>query len=176
MAALIRKMIPEDSRAFLEVHHAAVRGVAARDYPPEVIDAWAPLPITEEAIASVRANSDGEYRLVAEIDGRVVGIAALIVKNAELRACYVAPGVNHQGIGSALVHNLERVASEHGVDLLQLNSSLTAAPFYAAQGYEVSEYQEHILRSGRRMACVKMRKTLMSSKAASRRCRPCSSV
>jgi hypothetical protein len=39
MAALIRKMPPEDSRVFLEVHHAAVRGVAAKDHAPEVIEA-----------------------------------------------------------------------------------------------------------------------------------------
>jgi putative acetyltransferase len=160
MVALIGEMLPEDSRVFLEIHHAAVRGLAARNYPPDIIEAWAPLPITDEAVASVRANRDGEYRLVAENAGLVVGVAALVIKNAELRACYVAPDVTRQGIGSALARHLERVASEQGVAFLQLDSSLTAAPFYKARGYEVREYGEHILNSGRRMACVKMKKNL----------------
>jgi putative acetyltransferase len=67
-------MRPEDARAFLEVHHAAVHEIAARDYPSTVIEAWAPLPLTEDAIKPVRLNPDGEYRLIAEIDVRIVGI------------------------------------------------------------------------------------------------------
>ncbi len=42
MSASIREMRQEDARAFLEVHHLAVRGLAAADYPAEVIEAWAP--------------------------------------------------------------------------------------------------------------------------------------
>jgi hypothetical protein len=33
-------MRDDDARVFLDVHHAAVRHIAARDYPPEVIEAW----------------------------------------------------------------------------------------------------------------------------------------
>ncbi len=164
MAVFIRKMLPEDCRPFLEVHHAAVRSVAAKDYTREVIEAWAPMPITDDAVALVRANPDGEYRLVAEFGGRIVGIAALVAKKAELRACYVAPELNQNGIGSALVRGLEGAALEQGLGFLELDSSLTATRFYKAQGYEVRDYGEHILRSGQRMGCVRMRKDLMSPK------------
>jgi putative acetyltransferase len=40
---VIREMRSEDARAFLDVHHAAVRGIAAKDYPLAVIEAWAPM-------------------------------------------------------------------------------------------------------------------------------------
>ncbi len=75
---LIRELRPEDARAFLEVHHAAVRGLASKDYSLEVIEAWAPMPITAQHVKAVQSNPDGEYRLVAEIDGRLVGIGCIV--------------------------------------------------------------------------------------------------
>jgi putative acetyltransferase len=158
MPVLIREMRPGDARIFLEVHHAAVRGLAANDYPVEVIDAWAPLPILDNHVAAVRSNPDGEYRLIAEIDGQVVGIGALVATNIELRACYVRPESSRKGVGSALVREIERKARELGVTLLEADSSLNAQPFYAAHGYEVQARGVHILAGGRPMACMRMRK------------------
>jgi len=43
---------------------------------------------------------------------------------------------------------------------LEMVSSITAVPFYSALGYEIIEHGEHMLRTGRRMASVKMRKNL----------------
>jgi hypothetical protein len=94
---VVREMRAADARAFLEVHHAAVRGIAVADYPLTVIEAWAPLPVTEKAAEQVRANRENEYRLVAEIDGQVVGIGALVFESSELRACYVAPAAGRRG-------------------------------------------------------------------------------
>jgi putative acetyltransferase len=165
MPVLIREMRCEDAQTFLEVQRAAVRGIAAKDYTPDVIDAWAPIPVTEKQIEQVRSNSESEYRLIAEIDGQVVGIGSLIAKNNELRACYVVPEASRKGVGSALIHEIERVARERGVAFLELDSSVTAAPFYARHGYEVLEHTEHVLGSGQRMACVKMRKNLLPLKS-----------
>jgi len=159
----VREMRPEDARAFLEVHHAAVRGIAAKDYPQAVIEDWAPLPVTDRAVERFLLNPDGEIRLVAEDDGEIVGIGALVIDKAELRACYVAPEANRKGVGSALVCEIERIAQEHGIGALELDSSVTAEPFYLAHGYEVRERGEHILRSGQAMACVKMVKNLQLS-------------
>ena len=69
-------MRSEDARAFLEVHHAAVRRLAADSYPLDVIEAWAPLPITEEHVRFVRSNADREFRLVAELNREIIGIGA----------------------------------------------------------------------------------------------------
>jgi putative acetyltransferase len=149
-----------EGRQFLEVHHASVRQIATRDYSAEVIDAWAPAVVTDEALERFLANPDGEIRLVAEEDDRLVGIGALVVADAELRACYVAPRVTRRGVGSALVSEIERVARENRLAHLQLSSSLTAEPFYAALGYQVDGRSEHVLRSGVRMAAVRMRKNL----------------
>jgi len=156
----IRPMRNEDARAFLEVHRAAVHGTAAKDYPRAVIEDRACLPITDEHIEGVRANRDREIRLLAEIDGEIVGLGAIVLATSELRACYVAPGAARKGVGSALVRQLERIAREHGVERLELDASLTSERFYVSLGYQVRERGEHVLRSGRRMACVRMAKCL----------------
>src|SRR5277367_1160066 len=96
---LIREIRPEDARAFLEVHHAAVRGLASKDYSSEVIEAWAPMPISPQHVEGVQSNLEGEYRLVAEID-RLAGISCIVAQKNELRACYVAPSASRRGVGS----------------------------------------------------------------------------
>jgi putative acetyltransferase len=105
-------------------------------------------------------NQDNEIRLVAEVDGSLVGLGCLVVQNAELRACYVAPGAARKGVGSALVREIERIAREHGLDHLHLDASINAEPFYSALGYEVVERGEHVWPSGQRMEAVTMRKAL----------------
>jgi putative acetyltransferase len=160
MPLLIRELRPEDARAFLEVHHAAVRGLASKDYSSEVIEAWAPMPITAQHVEAIQSNPDGEYRLVAEIDGRLVGIGCVVVEKNELRACYVTPSASRRGVGSALLREIERAAREEGATYLEAESSLTAEPFYSNSGYLVRERSEHVLWNGQRMACIKMRKSI----------------
>jgi putative acetyltransferase len=149
---LIREIRPEDARAFLEVHHAAVRGLASKDYSSEVIEAWAPMPISPQHVEGVQSNLEGEYRLVAEIDGRLVGISCIVAQKNELRACYVTP--------SALLREIERAAREQGMTYLEAESSLTAERFYSSSGYLIRERGEHVLWNGQRMASIKMRKTI----------------
>ena len=159
MRLTVRPMQPADARRFLEIHHAAVRGTAAKDYSASVIDAWA-RPITDQLIERFLANRDDEVRLMAEIDGEPVGIGAIVISHSELRACYVAPTAARRGVGSALVAEIERIAREHGLHQLELQSSITAEPFYSALGYEVESRGEHFIAPGVPMAAIKMRKRL----------------
>lgn len=159
MSITVREMRLEDARRFLEIHHAAVRGIAAKDYPASVVEAWA-RPITNESLERLLANDDGEIRLVADLDGEPVGIGAIVVGNSELRACYVAPSAARRGVGSVLVERIEQIAREHHLDHLELESSTTAEPFYAALGYKVESRGDLLFAPGVPMAAVKMRKQL----------------
>ena len=154
----IRELRHGEERLFLELHAQSIRGLAAGQYPPEVIDAWCVAP-TEASLASFIKNEDHELRLFAELGGRVVGLAALVLEHAELRACYVLPEAARQGVGTALVREMERRALEHHLDHLELLSSINAEPFYAALGYESEGCTEHNMR-GHPMAAVKMSKRL----------------
>ena len=160
MNVVLRPIIPEDARGALEVHHSAVRVIAASDYSTEVVEQWARMPITDEAVARFNANPEDELRFVAELHGKIVGFAAIVVLKDELRACYVAPSVARQGVGRVLIEQLEQTARERGLRELQLDSSVTAHAFYTAMGYETVAWGEHVLGSGVSMPCVFMRKTL----------------
>jgi GNAT superfamily N-acetyltransferase len=159
MPVFVHPMQPDEARRFLEIHHESVRGLAATDYSPPVIDAWA-APITDERLQCFLQNRDAEIRLIAEMDGEPVGIGALVVANSELRACYVLPSATRRGVGAAIVAEIERLAHEHGLRELHLESSVTAEPFYVALGYRVERRGEHRIAPGVAMAAITMRKDL----------------
>jgi putative acetyltransferase len=82
--------------------------------------------------------------VVAEAQGAVVGFGELAVDpgeylaapvDAEVRAVYVRPEVAREGVGSALLADLEAAARERGAETLGLWASLNAVPFYESQGY-----------------------------------------
>jgi putative acetyltransferase len=160
MTISVRLMRLEEAQRFLEIHHESVRGLAAKDYPDAVIQAWASLPITDDKLHRFLSNRDNEIRLIAEVDGQPVGIGAIVVGNSELRACYVLPGVARRGVGTALVREIEAIALRHGLRELHLESSVTAEPFYAALGYVADRRGQHIIAPGVPMAAVRMRKQL----------------
>ena len=158
MELTVRNMIDADARDFLEVHHTAVRGIARHDYSAEVIDAWAPLPITEAHVKYVVSNPEGEARFIAECQNKIVGIGCLTIKDNELKACYVLPGFTRTGVGTALINAIESRAREAGLETIWAHSSLTAEGFYRSLGYEVLGRDEHFLGNGFSMDCIKIEK------------------
>jgi len=159
MPITVRTLGAGEALLYLEIVNRAIRGLAVDHYPTDVIDRWV-VPVTDEALRDLTLNPDREIRLIAELDGEPVGIAALVVERSELRACYVSPEAARRGCGSALVKEIERLAKENGITRLELASSLNAEPFYAAHGYEVRERSHVVLANGHRMAAVWMAKTL----------------
>jgi putative acetyltransferase len=150
----------EDARGILEVHYSAVHQTAAKDYPLEIRRAWS-TPVTPERIDDYLKNVlPNETTVVAEVNTRIAGFGVIIESNSELRAVYVAAEFGNQGVGSALLRELERLAKDRGCGELRMDSSLTAAPFYLRHGYEELGRADHTLSSGDKMACVKMRKAL----------------
>jgi len=157
----VRPLGRDEGRLYLEIVNRAIRGLAAGHYPREVVEAWVP-PVTDEAVQWLMLNPEDEIRLVAELDGAPAGIGALVLRDSELRACYVTPEAARHGCGTALVREIERLARANGLTYLQLVASINAEPFYAVNGYEGRGRVEHVLRNGQRMAAVKMFKKLTS--------------
>jgi putative acetyltransferase len=150
----------EDARGILEAHYSAVHETAARDYSIEIRRAWA-TPVTSERIDQYLKHAlPNETTLVADVDERIAGFGAIVESNNELRAVYVCAEFGRQGVGSALLRELERIAKARGCRELHMDSSLTAAPFYLHHGYEETGRGVHTLSSGGKMACVRMRKAL----------------
>jgi putative acetyltransferase len=89
---------PDDAEAIASIHYDAVHATAAADYPPAVIAQWA-RPIDAERIAEFRRSHEDEIRVVAEMDGVMIGFGAVVLDRNELRACYVSPrgGTSRRG-------------------------------------------------------------------------------
>jgi putative acetyltransferase len=168
MEIVVRPLRLGEERVYLEIVSRAISGLAAGCYPPDAIEGWLPR-ITEETLHELRLNTDGELRLLAEIDGRPVGIGALVPERSELRACYVIPEAARRGCGSAIVLEIERIARDRGLTRLELAGSLNAEPFYLSQGYRVRQRSDVVLRNGHRLACVWMEKELSEGRLGSRK-------
>lgn len=156
---IIRPAKDSDAQIFLEVLNRSICEVACADYSPAVIESWA-IPVGPDSITGYVENRDGELRIIAEIDGAPVGIGATVISASELRACYVAPEALRRGVGTMIVHELERLARAEGLVHFDLHGTITAEPFYNALGYLSLERIVHVTSGGARMAAVKMRKDL----------------
>jgi putative acetyltransferase len=159
VAVVVRLLRPDELRLYLEIVARAIRGLAASHYSPDAIDGWVP-SITKETLHDLMVNADNEIRLLAELNGTAAGIGALVVASSELRACYVVPEAARRGCGAALVREIERLASEHGLTRLELAASLNSESFYASLGYSVRERGHVVLRNQQELACVWMEKDL----------------
>ena len=155
----VRALRDDEIRLYLQIHERAIRGLAASHYPQDAIDGWV-VPATTENVRRLTLNADREIRLVAELDGRPVGIGALVLETSELRAVYVSPEGARQGCGSALVHEIERIARNGQVTSLTLHASVNAEQFYSDLGYSVLDRTEVVLPNDHRMAAVVMGKNL----------------
>ena len=159
MTVTVRPLRDDEIRLYLEIHERAIRGHAETHYSQDDIEGWV-VPATEENLRRLALNADREIRFVAELDGNPVGIGALVLKQSELRAVYVTPEGARRGCGSALVHEIERIARDNAVTRLTLHASLNAESFYTALGYGVLERTEVALPNDHRMAVVRMGKDL----------------
>jgi len=159
MPITVRPLREDEGRIYLEIVNSAIRGLAVSHYPPEAIEGWV-VPVTDETVRDLMLNRDNEIRVMADLDGEPVGIGALVLERLELRACYVSPRAARRGCGSALVHEIERLARENGLTRLELAASINAEAFYAAHGYEVRDRSDVVLGNGHRMAAVWMGKNL----------------
>lgn len=150
--AEVRDAEPADRPAIRDVHVASVREFAPAAYRDAVVEAW--VGVEERDPASYEVTADEAVFLVAADDGDVVGFAELatgadatadydVPGDAEIRAVYVAPDHAGDGVGTALLAELERRGRERGVERVLLTASLNALGFYESHGYNRVEERTH---------------------------------
>jgi GNAT superfamily N-acetyltransferase len=153
----IRQAVESDVQDIRRIHQAAIRQVCSFDYPQNVISAW------------LLGNSDERYlqRIkdasfwVAE-DQVTLGFGCVSTEQSKLESLFLAPEARGNGIAAALLRHLEQVAAGAGVDVLFLDSSLSAQTFYAKHGYEVCDGKASIkLASGVDLASIPMSKRVV---------------
>ncbi|WFU06304.1 GNAT family N-acetyltransferase (plasmid) [Rhizobium sp. CB3171] len=79
----------------------------------------------------------GSLVQVAEVDGRIVGVAQVSLKGddlAELESLFVDPEIQRSGIGRALFDWAIAACIDHSVKAILIESDPGAAPFYRRMG------------------------------------------
>jgi len=139
---VIRAFQPSDAPALWRVFYSAIHDIAAADYTPEQIAAWAP---ADRDIAQWQLRMEGIKPFVAEIDGQIAGYADLQA-DGYLDHFYVAAAFARQGVGSALMRRILEQADARRLDRLYSQVSITARPFFARFGFQVEATQQISVR------------------------------
>lgn len=159
---IVREADPDDALHIIKIHFDAVHITAAKDYDEATLTEWSNNDFDRrtEQLQNDMNQDEGTIKLMAEVNGSLVGFGEIAPRNNEIKAVYVSPAAGRMGVGTALLTRLEELAKNQGCKELWLHSSLTAQAFYLSHGYQNKGTGEHQLRSGRKMACIYMRKTL----------------
>lgn len=166
----VREATPDDADAVRAVHRESITGLGPDAYDDEQVEAWA--RGTEDADYEAAIAGDGHF-VVAEDGDEVLAFGSLSLSepddyeadvDAEVTGVYVRPEVARQGVGSAVLADLEQRARTAGAETLGLTATLNALAFYEAHGYErVREFSHEFsahLSTGVEGTVVEMRTAL----------------
>jgi len=161
---VIRDAIRDEWPGALAIHRRAIHELAAPYYSASVLAAWAP-PIAEQDMPRYLGEFDqklssGFIVLVAYVNNTLAGFGEIVPLRNELLAVYVNPDFARQGVGTAILTELEHRAHSLKLPFLQMVASLAAVPFYLHHGYLSLGEDVHTLKSGEKMDCVRMKKTM----------------
>ena len=130
----IRRATADDCRAVHDIVLRALRETNAKDYPASVINRLI-LTLPEK----VASNLDAWHSFVAIVDGRVVGTASL--SGDTVKSVFVHPDYQRRGVATKLMGAVENAALAQSVRALNVQSSITALPFYAKWGFDIVREQ-----------------------------------
>jgi len=124
----------EDAETLLAIKRAAIGGIDADVYDPEQLGAWQPDP---EGVSDFERAIDSDVFdvVLARVDGTDVAYGVLNADSARIDALFVRPAHSGVGIATSLVGQLESRARMHGIDRLEIVSSLNAKSFYEQLDY-----------------------------------------
>lgn len=148
---VIREAAAEDLRLMKELHDRAIRELCRNDYTREELEGW----IKKSTLEKYRWRLETQRIFIAEGEGRMLGFIRWYPETNELCSICVEPEFARQGIGTTLMEHALEDAREQGVDLLWLDASLTAVPFYESLGWEYITFQ-----TAGPLDCVRMEKRL----------------
>lgn len=127
----IRSAESDDAPALFDVHTAAIR--ALDGYSDKVKTRWLQL-LSPEGYGDPWPD---DFRAVAEVDGKVVAFGEVDLRKGVIVALYVHPTLAREGVGTALLDELEAKAKLAGLSTLEVLSGLNAEGFYVHHGYKV---------------------------------------
>ena len=139
----MRKWRPQDLDATIETFRRSVHELAANDYTPEELQAWAP----EAADYSEwERRMDISQGWTFEINGKLGGFITTDAPG-HIDLLYVHPDYQRMGVATALLELLVADAGTRGVTDLHTEASRTAKPFFEQAGFSLVRVQT-VTRNG----------------------------
>ncbi len=126
----IRLGTPDDIYRIADVYTDSVRELCKDDYEPEIIAHW---EISTPAESRLKAIESGSL-WVAEVDGEIGGY--LVSVPGELVALFVGSSYAGLGMGRALGQLGIEIAKNNPPGVVNVESTITAAPFYKKLGFK----------------------------------------
>lgn len=147
----IRTYRSEDRNHLAKLFYNTVHSVNLRDYNQAQLDAWAPRDMD---MKRWKLSLLSHYTVVAEEKGEIVGFGD-IAEDGYLDRLYVHKDHQREGIGSAIVDNLEQYARGMCITRITTDASLTALKFFVKRGYRILAEQS-VERRGQYLTNFKM--------------------
>jgi putative acetyltransferase len=133
VAFRVRPWKEADTDELGELFRRSVREVASRDYRPAQIEAWVKAPGEIEAWTE---RMSSRISFVAEAAGRLIGFIQYDPPD-HIDMTYVHPEHQRRGVAAALLATVEAEARRRGVNVLNVEASITSRPFFLSRGFEI---------------------------------------
>lgn len=130
----LRPFLAADTPRLQDLYAQSIEELTRDDYDEDQRLAWIARAADGAALAARLARNT---TLLVEVDGELLGFASLTPDNATIDLLYVHPYAAGNGVGSALLDALERLAKARGATALSVDASDTAEGFFSRRGYEV---------------------------------------
>jgi len=156
-AVTIRKANRNDAIRAFDIRRMAILHQCKRHYPIDALESWANAELSERFLCVVE-----ERFYLAIQDDQIIGTGMVDTDTGAIDAVFVDPEHIGKGTGRMIVNFLESIARKHKLQLLKLESTLNAAPFYRACGFKGQELSQYVTQKGTRLDCILMTKALVS--------------
>jgi putative acetyltransferase len=150
---IIRKANVDDAQAIKELHDRSALELCREDYTVKQLEDW----VKYSSVEKYQKRLEIHRTFVAEINGKMVGFVRWNPATNELCSIFVDPDHTRQGIATKLMKKAYEDVTSYGAEKLWLYASMTAVPFYKAEGWD---YIEQTMRGS--LECVRMEKSLAS--------------
>jgi putative acetyltransferase len=154
-APALRPFLPADTPVLAAIFAAAIQELTGDDYDETQQEAWASVADDEAEFGKKLA---GELTLIASLKSAPVGFASLKGKD-HIDMLYVHPNAAGQGVASALLDALEKLAGARSATKLTVDASDNAQEFFRKRGY-VAQQRNSVTINGEWLANTTMQKTL----------------
>lgn len=155
----LRPFLPADIAVLEAIFAASIEQLTADDYSEAQQEAW--IAAVDEETLGERLGS--QLTLVATLGESPVGFASL-KDNKVIDMLYVHPGAARQGVATALIDAVEKLATARGATALTVDASDTARPFFLKRGYS-DEIRKTVPIGDEWLGNTAMKKTLAAAPA-----------